>query len=46
MPAANASDDEKARLVLGSCGRFDERFIQPKRLGFNNARSVAGASCF
>ena len=45
MPAADAANDEKARLVIRSCRRSNERFIQPKRLGFNNARSVAGASC-
>jgi hypothetical protein len=42
MPAADATDDEKARLVVGSCRRFDERLIEPKRLGFDEINPVFG----
>ena len=42
MPAADAADNEKARLVFGPCGRFNERLIQPKRLGFDKIDPVFG----
>jgi hypothetical protein len=38
MPAAN----EKAWFVLGSGRRFDERFIKPKRLGFDEIDPMFG----
>jgi hypothetical protein len=42
MPAADAANDEKSRLVVGSRGRFNERFIEPKRLGFDKIDAVFG----
>ena len=42
MPAADATNDEKARLVVGSGRRFNERFVQPKRLGFNKIDPMFG----
>ena len=40
MAAAYEANDEKARLVVSSCRRFNERLIQPKRLGFNKIDAV------
>jgi hypothetical protein len=40
MPAADAANHQKARLVVGSCRRFNERFIKPKRLGFDKIDAV------
>jgi hypothetical protein len=40
MPAADAANDEKAGLVVSSCRRFDERFIKPKGLGFDEINPV------
>jgi hypothetical protein len=42
VPPADAPNEEKARLVVGFCQRFNERFIQPKRLGFNKADPMFG----
>jgi len=42
MTAADAADDEKARLIVGPGRRFNERFIQPKRLGLNKVDPVFG----
>ena len=42
MPAADAANHQKARLVVGSCRRFNERFIKPKRLGFDKIDAVFG----
>ena len=42
MPTADAANDEKARLVVRSCRRFNERFIEPKRLGFDKIDPVFG----
>jgi hypothetical protein len=41
MAAADAANDEKAQLVVGSCRRFNKRFIQPKRLGFDEIPCLA-----
>jgi hypothetical protein len=30
----------RKRLIVGSCRRFDERLIQPKRLGFDEIDPV------
>ena len=42
MPVVDPADDEKSRLVLGSCGRFNHRFVKPKRLGFNKIDAMFG----
>jgi hypothetical protein len=42
MPAVYATNDEKAWLVVGSCRRFNERLVQPKRLGFNKIDAMLG----
>jgi len=40
MPAADASDDKESRFVLGPGGRFDQRFIPPKRLRLDKVDHV------
>jgi hypothetical protein len=42
MPPADAPNEEKAWLVVGFCRRFNERFIQPKRPGFNTVDPMFG----
>jgi hypothetical protein len=42
VPPADAPNEEKAWLVVGFCRRFNERFIQPKRLGFNKVDPMFG----
>jgi hypothetical protein len=42
MPPAYAPNEQKAWLVVGFCRRFNERFIEPKCLGFNKVDPVFG----
>jgi hypothetical protein len=42
MPTADAANDEKARLVVRSCRRFNEPFIEPKGLGFDKIDPLFG----